>query len=253
MTWLVELSREWYLLLSQLTAQLGPALQSMLSATRIPGLAALLLGLFGALAPCQVSGNAAAITYVSRSDSQQGSLWRTVGGFLGGKVTVYVILGFLAAVLGFQLPIPVMALLRKLSGPLMILIGLHFLGLLRLRGGALDRLGLWIQERTPRRGSPAFWLGVAFSLSFCPTMALIFFGALIPLVLKAQAGLVLTAVFAVGTAVPVLLWAGALSLGKRVAGRWVRNVRRADPVIRLVAAAVMIFLGLSDTLLYWFN
>lgn len=253
MEFLIELAYRWYTLMSQLSNVVGEPVLRLLGSQNIPALSALLLGLLGGLAPCQVTANAGAIAYVTESTREQRPVWPAVGSFLLGKVAVYVGLGFLAAFLGFQLPIPVMALLRKLSGPILIAMGLYMLGWLRWRGPAGERVTEWIRERMPRRGSPAFWLGVAFSLGFCPTMAMIFFGGLVPLVVQANAGLVLPVIFAVGTAVPVLLWAGALSVGREAARRWQRQVRRADRYIRWVAAVVFLVLGLNDLLLYWFT
>lgn len=248
---LTDLALQWYSFLSQWSAAVGEPLQRLLGAQSIPGLSALLLGLLGGLAPCQVSANAGAIAYVTQADERRSPLWRVVRDFLFGKMAVYVVLGFLAAMLGLRLPTPVMALLRKLSGPLMILIGLYLAGWLRLGDTGGARLTQWLQDRMPRRGSPPFWLGVAFSLGFCPTMAVIFFGALVPLVVKAPAGMVLPVVFAVGTAVPVILWALALSAGRRAAGSWVRRVRSLDRYVKWGAAAVFLLFGLNDLLLYW--
>jgi len=237
--------------MSQLSNTLGAPIQGLLGAQSIPALSALLLGLLGGLAPCQVSANAGAIAYVTQSGQGERRLWPTVGSFVLGKVVIYTLLGFLAAMLGWKMPIPVMAFLRKLSGPLLIAMGLYMLGWLRWRGTLGPAVTNWTRDHMPRWVSPAFGLGAAFSLGFCPTMVMIFFGGLVPLLLQAQAGLLLAVIFAVGTAVPVMLWAGALSLGHS-SKRWIRGVRRADRYIRIGAAAVLLLLGLSDTLLYWF-
>ncbi|MFZ5815768.1 MAG: sulfite exporter TauE/SafE family protein [Bacillota bacterium] len=249
---IVDLAYGWYTVLSQWSNLVGQPLQRLLGSQNIPGLSALLLGLLGGLAPCQVTANAGAIAYVTESSRRERPLWPTVGAFLLGKILVYGALGFLAAMLGWKLPIPVMAALRKLTGPILILMGLSLLGWLRWRGPAGERVTEWLRERLPRRGSPAFWLGVAFSLGFCPTMAMIFFGGLVPLVLQSQAGLILSIVFAVGTAVPVILWAAALSASREAGRRWVRKVRHADRYVRLAAALLFLLLGLNDLLLYWF-
>lgn len=237
--------------MSGLTGPLTEPLQLLLGAQSIPAVSALVLGLLGGLAPCQVTANAGAIAYVTQASQGQKPLWPTVRDFLAGKAAVYLLLGLMAAWLGLQLPIPVMAALRKLSGPLMILIGLYLFGLLRWRGPGGERLTTWLKERLPRRGSAPFWLGAAFSLGFCPTMALIFFGALVPLILQAEVSFILPLIFAVGTAVPVLLWALALSAGQQTARGWTRRVRQMDRYVRWAAAAVFLLLGLTDTLLYW--
>lgn len=242
-----------YQVLSQWGAGVGEPLQRALAGQSIPAVSALLLGLLGGLAPCQVTANAGAIAYISEAGDRERPLWTVVRSFLTGKVVVYLTLGFLAAMLGFELPPAVMGVLRKLTGPLMILVGLSFAGWLGFRGQTGERVTAWIQARMPRRGSPAFWLGVAFSLGFCPTMAVIFFGALVPLIVQAEAGLVLPVIFAAGTALPVILWALALSAGRGVAGRWVKRVRSADRYIRWAAATVFLLAGLFDTMLYWLS
>ncbi len=252
MDWLTDAAYQWYSVMSRLSTVVGEPLQQFLGSQNIPGLSALLLGLLGGLAPCQVTANAGAIAYVTQAGQDRRRLWAAVRDFLGGKIAVYVTLGVLAAFLGWKIPTPALAWLRKLSGPLMIFVGLYLAGLIRLRGESGARITQWVRERTPRRGSAPFWLGVAFSLGFCPTMAVIFFGALVPLIVQANAGLMLPVVFALGTAVPVILWAAALTAGKRVAGQWIRRLRKLDTYVRAIAAAVLLLVGLNDTLLYWF-
>ncbi len=141
--------------------------------------------------------------------------------------------------------------MRKLSCPLMILIGLYLIGLIHWRSEMGQRIADWVAHRAPRKGSAPFWLGIAFSLGFCPTMAIIFFGALVPFIIQAPGGLLLIPIFGLGTAVPVFIWALALTAGKSLGGKWIRQVRNTDRYVRWAAAAVFLFLGLTDTMLYW--
>ena len=248
---ITNLAWQWYQVLSQLSNWAGQPLQTLLGGSNIPAVSALLLGLIGGLAPCQMTANAGAVLYVTQAGDDRRSHWIVVRDFLAGKAGVYLLLGLLAGLLGLQMPIPVMAVLRKLSGPLLILIGLHLAGVLRTRGDAGERVTAWLRARAPKRGSPALWLGAAFSLGFCPTMALIFFGALVPLIIQADAGLVLPVIFAIGTSVPVLLWAAALSAGRGAAGRWLRQTRSLNRYLRPVIAVLFLLLGLNDLILYW--
>lgn len=251
---LTDAAYQWYLMLSRVGAPLQSGLDALLHSQSMPVVSALLLGLLGGLAPCQLSSNASAIAYVTQEDPQPGKLWRTVGAYIGGKAVVYLILGFLAAMLGLRLPVTAMALLRKLAGPLMVLVGLYLFGWIRWRpSGDGTRVGTWLTQRLPVSRSPAFWLGFAFSLAFCPTMAALFFAGLVPLVVEGQAGVVLPAFFAVGTALPVVIWAVALTAGREAAKRWLRGVRRSDRIVRWAAGAVFVLLGLNDTVLYWFT
>jgi cytochrome c-type biogenesis protein len=83
-------------------------------------------------------------------------------------------------------------------------------------------------------------------------MAVIFFGALVPMIMQDRGGLALPVIFAIGTVVPVILWALALAAGRGAASWLIRQARHTDRYVRWIAAAVLVILGLNDTILYWF-
>lgn len=251
---LQALSLHWYAVLSRLAAGLTGPVQAAALQVNIPAVSALLFGVLGSLAPCQMTANAGGIAYVTRqAGGGRAAVWRSALGFLLGKVLMYSLLGAAAILLGLKLPTGAMALLRKLFGPLMLLFGLHLLGWVTLRLEALDRLGERLLSRVPGAGDRgAVALGAAYSLAFCPTMALLFFGLLVPLGIQAPAGLALPALFAVGTALPLLAFAAFVATGLGLTRDWVRGVARADRVIRKVAGAVFLLAGLNDVFLYWF-
>lgn len=251
MSSLTHAAYQWYLVMNQVSSALSAPIFTALGAQNIPALSALLLGLLGGLAPCQMTANAGAIAYVTQAGQNRRSHWPTVWSFLAGKALIYILLGFIAAMLGLKIPTPFLAAMRKLSGPLMVVVGLYLIRVIRWQGGLGARITEWLQEHLPKRGSPAFWLGVAFSLGFCPTMAMIFFGTLVPLIIQVPAGMLLPLIFAAGTTVPVMLWALALTLGRGAANRWLKGTRNADRYIKWVAAAIFILIGLNDTLIYW--
>ncbi|MBI2154320.1 MAG: sulfite exporter TauE/SafE family protein, partial [Candidatus Rokubacteria bacterium] len=58
--------REWYIFLSQLSATLGEPLNQFADQINFPLVSAVLFGLIGATAPCQLTTNLSAIAYVSR-------------------------------------------------------------------------------------------------------------------------------------------------------------------------------------------
>lgn len=251
-----SVSLELYRILSQVGSYLAPPLQELSYDTNIPALLALIYGTLGSVAPCQMSANAGAIAYLTnRAGTERRWIWRDTTAYLLGKVVVYTVLGVFAITLGLQLPTGAMVVLRKLFGPLMILLSLQFLGVLRLRlplGGALSE---WLQRHLPGRGDGgAFLLGATYSLAFCPTMALLFFGWLVPLGIRAPGpgGLVLPAIFAVGTAIPLLFFAGFLALGFGLVRQWMTGVRRLDRYVRIATGLIFLVAGLNDTVLYWF-
>jgi cytochrome c biogenesis protein CcdA len=98
----------------------------------------------------------------------------------------------------------------------------------------------------------ALLLGVVFSFAFCPTLFLLFFGLTVPLALQSPVGWVFPALFAVGTGLPLLGFAGLFAAGSDVAGRWIGRLGGMHRVAARVAGIVFILAGFNDTLTYWF-
>src|SRR5690606_5444993 len=95
---------------------------------------------------------------------------------------------------------------RKLMGPLFILIGLVLFGFVKMRW--LDSVSRLFPLRKKEGKLGSFLMGVSFSIAFCPTMFTLFFFSLMPIVLTSPYGAVMPSVFAVGTSLPVLIFAG---------------------------------------------
>lgn len=248
------LMTQWYLVLSQFSAALTVPVSGLADRVELPVLTVFLFGLVGAVAPCQLTTNLSAMAYVG---SRVGGArpWREALAYILGKVLVYTALGAAAVAVGLQLQaaaIPVAMAARKVLGPLMIIIGLGFLGVLRLRGSAGRGVSAWLQARLPQGGAlGAFLLGVAFSFTFCPTLFWLFFGLTIPLALRSGAGWAFPGLFAVGTALPLVAFTGLLAVGSGAAGGFVERLKRSHGVVSRIAGVVFILAGINDTLTYW--
>lgn len=246
--------RDWYIFLSQLSATVGQPLYHLANRIDFPLVSAVLFGLIGATSPCQLTTNLSAIAYVSRRPGE-GRAWMEAVTYTLGKVLVYTAAGGAVIALGLEIQsstVPVVVVARKLLGPLLIVIGLMFLGLLNLRMSAGERLTEAIQRRISVRGAwGAFLMGVVFSFAFCPTLFLLFFGLTIPLGLRSEAGLLVPGLFAVGTALPLLAYAGLLAAGSGLAGGYALRLSRGYPVVRRIAGVIFILAGINDTLTYW--
>nr|WP_276517903.1 sulfite exporter TauE/SafE family protein [Caldalkalibacillus thermarum] len=97
----------------------------------------------------------------------------------------------------------------------------------------------------------AFSLGVLLSLAFCPTMFLIFFGLLIPLVLGTSGyGFILPFLFSIGTFMPVLLFLG-LAFGFGVDRAFMKKSKKVARIIQVMTGIIFIVLGIHDIILYW--
>lgn len=136
------------------------------------------------------------------------------------------------------------------ESPLFIIIGLVLAGVLKLQ---------WLNsltERIPNLGGEgklgSFLMGVSFSIAFCPTMFSLFFFTLMPIVLSSSYGVVLPSVFAIGTSVPVIVFAGIITfIG--MDGALLKKSRKIGNAIQKIAALLFIFLGILDTITYWFS
>ena len=103
-----------------------------------------------------------------------------------------------------------------LIAPALILIGLFM-----LFGHRLNLPNFGFSGRGERMGRGGGWgallLGILFSLAFCPTSGVFYFGMLIPMSAAETGGYLLPAVFAVATGLPVVIVAWLLAYS--VAGR----------------------------------
>jgi len=242
------------------TSALGAVISSPLNMLRLQAgtslLVPLLLGLMAVTAPCQLSTGAAALAFVARDPGSGHALSRATA-FLLARVLMYSGMG-LIAVLFFAgrlgAPGEALLLIRRLIGPLMVLSGLVLLGVLRpvfLAGSnvsqALNRLS------EARAGvSGAFLLGMAFSLSFCPTLFFLFFGLTVPMSVTAPLGVLYPALFALGMTFP-LLAISTLFTGRTAeqAQTLTRRTVRLNRALTPLAGIVFLLAGLFDTFVYW--
>jgi cytochrome c biogenesis protein CcdA len=241
-----------YNLLSQLSGLLSkPFFNIANSLESWPIIFAFVLGIVGALAPCQLTGNISAVTLYGNSSIQKKIVWKDILSFTLGKVIAFSLLGSLVWFLGrdfeqnltFYFP-----WLRKIIGPLLIIVGLYMIGLIKLKG----TLNLFKGTKEYKLGNPfgSFMLGFSFSLAFCPTMFILFFVTLMPVVLSTSFGFILPSFFAFGTALPLLvviflIW----YLGG--SGALMKKGRKFGTVVQRVSGILMILLGIFDTITYW--
>jgi cytochrome c-type biogenesis protein len=217
----------------------------------IPILASFLLGLVGALAPCQLTGNIGAITYYGNRSLQTRNQWRDIGFFILGKITVFSLLGLAAWLIGqsFQQLLPdFFSMFRKLMGPLFIFIGLTLTG--SLSNNWINKLTSFFPKCHEDGKMSSYLMGISFSIAFCPTMFSLFFFTLMPIVLSSTYGAVLPSVFALGTSIPILIFAGIISyIG--LDGSLMKKSRRLGALVQATAGWILILLGILDTLTYW--
>ncbi|MFD1736724.1 sulfite exporter TauE/SafE family protein [Bacillus salitolerans] len=230
----------------------GPFFNVFYNVEGIPMIAAFVLGLVGALAPCQFTGNLGAITIYGNKSLQAQIPWKEILFFTLGKIVVFSGLGLLVWVFGREFEQSLLLYfpwIRKFVGPLLIVIGLFMVGFITFKGRLL--LGK-IPERFMKKGKlGAFLMGASFSLGFCPTMFILFFVTLMPMVLSTSYGVILPSIFAIGTSLPLLLAAVFIwffDLGGKAVNK---KGRKLGFYVQRVAGIIMVFLGILDTITYW--
>ena len=247
--------REWYLILSQVSVALSVPVKELADWVQLPLLTVLLFGLVGSLSPCQLTTNLSAMAFVSRRLGEA-QPWSEALAYTLGKVLVYMVAGGAVILFGLKLEqaaIPIVVAARKAIGPLMILIGLGFMGLIRLRGSFGRKFSSRLRAHLPERGiAGAFSLGIVFSFAFCPTLFWLFFGLMIPLALMSAGGWTFPGLFAVGTALPLLIFTGFLAFGSEVSGKLMERLKTSQHRISQLSGLIFVLVGVNDTLTYWF-
>jgi cytochrome c-type biogenesis protein len=218
----------------------------------IPLLSAFLLGILGAVAPCQLTGNISAMMYYGNRSLRDSKIWPEISAYIVGKIFVYIILGILIWIFGRTLEsslTSIFPIVRKLIGPLLITIGLYLMGIIKMRWN----ININFQSLFSKRGiTNSFFLGVILTLGFCPTMFLLFFGLLMPLVLSTSYGIILPGIFGIGTAIPFLLLI-FLIVYFDLYGVLLKKSKKLGSIIQVTFGCLLVVLGVLDTLVYWFQ
>lgn len=254
-----EIILQYYAWLSGLYAAVSTPLGNLADSINLPLVSALLFGLLGATAPCQLSTNVAAVAFISKEVGEPRKVWQKTIAFVAGKVTVYALIGGLVVALGLQIgqigqsAIPAFVFARRALGPLLIVVGLFMLGIFRFHKSVGGRLTAWLEERVgERRGLlPTYLLGAAFAFTFCPTLFVLFFGLTIPLAVASPGGIVFPGMFALGAAIPLLAFSAFLASDAINARALMKHVKNANVWIQRIAAILFILIGLHEIVLYW--
>jgi len=225
----------------------------------VPVVAAFFIGLMMAISPCPLATNLTAVAYITQR-SEGGRHTLLVGSlYTLGRMVAYVGIAALIVVLGLNVQAIANFLQvygERLLGPLLIVIGVVMLGLVRLPVSLGSARYQAAKERVTerlagRRFLGPFLLGVLFALSFCPFSAVLYFGMLIPLALRNQSPVLLPAVFAIATGLPVVVLSLLLVQGIATAGRAVQQVQAVEVWLRRAVGGVFIIAGVYLMAVIW--
>lgn len=224
-------------------------LQALLDDSTAPAFTAFLLGLLTAISPCPLATNIAAIGYVGKDIENRRRIFLNGVLYTLGRVVAYTVLGIVlisvlregASVFGIQKTIGKWG--ELLLGPLLLIIGLFMLLGDRLN---LPKLGFGgMGEGLARKGGcGAFLLGVLFAMAFCPSSGVFYFGMLIPMSVTATAGWMLPVVFAVATALPVLVVAWMLAFSVERVGEFYGKMQAVQKWLNVGVGVVFVAIGI---------
>lgn len=224
-------------------------LQTLLDNSSIPAVTAFLLGLLTALSPCPLATNIAAIGFISKDIESRHKIFHNGLLYTLGRIVSYTLLGSLLIYMlqegsgMFGIQSAVSKLGEWFLTPLLLLIGLFLLVGDKLN---LPQFGFnGNAEGLARRGGwGAFLIGVLFALAFCPTSGVFFFGMLIPMASTTAEGHLLPAVFAIATAIPVLIVAWILAFSAARIGTFYGKIKIIQKILYRIVGILFILIGI---------
>jgi len=208
---------------------------------------ALWLGVLTSVSPCPLATNVAALSFLARQVGRPSLVLTSALSYTAGRAMAYTAVGAVAVFGLFSVPGLSQFLQRHLNqilGPLLVLVGMHLLGLVNF--GFSTRAGNEsLHRRVAERGPwGALLLGMLFALSFCPVSAALFFGSLLPLSVRFGSRVVLPGLYGIGSALPVVLIAVAGAYGAQAARRAAARVAALESWARPATGVVLLGVGI---------
>ena len=231
-------------------------LQSILENSSVPVITAFILGLLTAVSPCPLATNITAIGFIGKDIENRHRIF--INGLLYtlGRILTYTVLGFILIPIlreGASMFVVQKAVSQYgeiLIAPLLIVIGIYMLDLIKLNIPKISINGEYVKKRT--KGSwGALFLGILFSLAFCPSSGIFFFGMLIPLSAAEAGGYLLPVVYAIATGLPVILVAWVLAYSVAGLGKFYNRIQVFEKWFRKIVAILFIAVGIYYAVMFY--
>lgn len=222
-------------------------INSLIDNYNIPALSAFLLGILTSISPCPLATNITAIAFISKNIKTPKHTIMSGLFYTLGRVISYTLLAILIyfGVSSFSISSVFQGWGNKFLGPVLIIIGLVMFGIIKINfkrnSEKIEKVKIWLAGKG-YLGSLA--LGMLFAFAFCPYSGVLFFGVLIPMVLKSSSGLLLPPLFALGTGLPVIIFAILIAYSMKAVSKTFNIVSKIEKWLRYAVASVFIIAGI---------
>jgi cytochrome c-type biogenesis protein len=220
-------------------------LTGILESSQVPWITAVILGLLTSISPCPLATNITAVGFISKDLENRDRVFFNGLFYTLGRAVTYTLIP-LVIFLGadqFKFSGFFQRYGEKITGPLLLIIGIFMLDIIRINIPGVGRLSEKMEKRKSWRFADAALLGIVFALAFCPYSGVLYFGMLVPLTLSSTSGLYLPVIFAIATAIPVILFAWVLAYTVSGLGGLYNRIKIFELWFRRVIAVVFIIVG----------
>lgn len=222
-------------------------INNLIDTYNIPVLTAFLVGILTSISPCPLATNITAIAYISKDiktprHTLLNGLFYTLGrGISYTLLAILIYFGFSS----FQISRIFQGWGDKILGIVLIFIGLVMFGAIKINFSDKNEKFEELKEKIAQKGFlGALLLGVIFALAFCPYSGVLFFGVLIPLVFKSAESLLLPPFFALGTGLPVVIFAFVIAFSVKHLSQAFSVVSKVEKATRYVVATTFVLVGI---------
>lgn len=221
-------------------------LNNLMNNSSLPFISALALGLMTAISPCPLATNITAVGYISKDLEHRNRVFMNGLIYTLGRTLSYTLLAFVIFMGADQFKLSgwFQRYGEKITGPLLVFIGLFMLDIIKI---SFPGVGI-LTKRFRENNTSSYWdvllLGIIFALAFCPYSGVLYFGLLIPMTISSASGLFLPVVFAIATAIPVIVFAWLLAYTVSGVGKLYQRLKFFEIWFRRVISFIFIAVGL---------
>jgi len=228
-------------------------LSNLYSNSTTPVWSALILGLMTAISPCPLATNITAMGFISKDLENRNRVFFNGIIYTVGRAVSYTLLAFILY-LGadqFKISSVFQQYGEKFLGPLLIIIGLSMSGAIKLNIFGLGTLSSRFQNKVRHNYWDVFLIGFLFAMAFCPYSGVLYFGMLIPLTIQSATGLTLPVIFAISTAIPVIVFAWLLAYTVSGVGKLYNRIKTFEIWFRRIVAIAFLGFGIYYSIVVW--